>query len=35
MRKPKPAEVIIPEAKGNRIEELAITEPHSNSDELI
>jgi hypothetical protein len=32
--KPKPTEVIIPEVTGKRIGELAVTEPHANSDEI-
>jgi hypothetical protein len=31
---PKPHEVIIPEAKGKRVEELAVTEPYANWDEV-
>jgi hypothetical protein len=34
MSKRNPAEVVIHEARGKRIEELAVTEPYANSDEL-
>jgi hypothetical protein len=34
LSKPKPTEVIIPEVKGKRIKELAVTEPYANSDEI-